>query len=388
MKYPRQLKLLLAATILFAFQAAVTTYTNATFFEKYISESWVGLIYTLTSILTIVTVYYSNAIINKLGIRKTLLYTLGLLLAGLGSVLYGTGSVVIVIGLMCYMLMTSFGFFLYDLLLEHYLTPATTGHIRGLYLLAVNLGWVFAPSIAGFSTEKIGIASVYAISFVVVLTLFILIHSNLRSIAHKPRTHTSIWKVVKKTWAKPALRSIMTINFVLQWFYVWMVIYIASYLRQIHGLSPTNIGIIFTIMLSAFILLQFPVGILVDMGFSQKKLLRFGIIIMALATMSLPFIPIGSMALLALALFLTRVGAATVEAVSEYNFFENTTEGDVETLWVFRSMAPFTYVIMPILGSIVVFFANKDVLYLLLGLIVMIALYATNTVHELYDKNR
>ncbi len=104
--------------------------------------------------------------------------------------------------------------------------------------------------------------------------------------------------------------------------------------------------------------------------------------------MSLPFIPIGNMALLALALFLTRVGAATVEAVSEYNFFENTTEGDVETLWVFRSMAPFAYVVMPILGSMVIFFANKDVLYLLLGLIVMIALYATNTVHELYDKNR
>jgi len=388
MKYPRQLKLLLAATVLFAFQAAVTTYTNATFFEKYISESWVGLIYTLSSILTIVIVSYSNTLINKFGIRKTLLYTLSLLLIGLGLVLYGTGSVVVVSGLVCYMLMTSFGFFLYDLLLEHYLTPATTGHIRGLYLLAVNLGWLFAPSIAGFSTDKLGIASVYAISFVVVIALFIVIHTNLRSIAHKPRPHTSIWKIMKKTWAKPALRSVMVINFTLQWFYVWMVIYIGSYLRQVHGLTPTNIGIIFTVMLSAFLLLQYPIGILVDMGFSQKKLLRIAIIVMALATMSLPFIPIGNIALLALTLFMTRVGAATIEAVSEYNFFENTTEGDVETLWVFRSMAPFAYVVMPILGSLVIYFANKEVLYLLLGLIVMITLYATNTVHELYDKTR
>ena len=388
MKYPRQLKIILAATVLFAFQAAVTTYTNAIFFERYINESWVGLIYTLTSILTIIIVSYSNTIINKIGIRRTLMYALGLLLVGLGSVLYGTQSLVIVSGLVCYMLMTSFGFFLYDLILEHYLTPTTTGHIRGLYLLAVNIGWLFAPSIAGFSTDKLGIESVYAISFVVVLILFILIHSNLRSITPKIRPHTSVWKVMKKTWAKPALRSIMVINFTLQWFYVWMVIYIASYLRQVHGLSATNVGIVFTIMLSAFILLQFPVGILVDLGISQKKLLRIGIVIMALATMSLPFIPIGNMALLALTLFLTRVGAATVEAVSEYNFFENTTEGDVETLWVFRSMAPFAYIVMPLVGSLVIFFTNKDVLYLLLGLIVMITLYATNKVHELYDKNR
>ena len=90
MKYPRQLKIILAATVLFAFQAAVTTYTNATFFEKYISESWVGILYTLGSILTVIVVSYSNSIINKFGIRKTLLYTLGLLLAGLGFVLYGS----------------------------------------------------------------------------------------------------------------------------------------------------------------------------------------------------------------------------------------------------------------------------------------------------------
>ncbi|MGI9118336.1 MAG: MFS transporter [Minisyncoccia bacterium] len=388
MKYPRQLKLLLAGTVLFAFQAAVTTYTNATFFEKYINESWVGIIYTLASILTIVVVSYSNSIINKFGIRKTFLYTLLLLLVGLWSVLYSGISLFVVSGLVCYMFMTSFGFFIYDLLLEHYMTPETTGHIRGLYLLAVNIGWLFAPSIAGFSTDKLGITSVYAISFVIILALFVLMHKKLRNIVHKQRTHTSIIKAIKKTWSKPALRSVMVINFALQWFYVWMVIYIASYLRTIHGLSSTNIGIIFTVMLSAFLLLQFPVGILVDMGFSQKKLLRFGIIVMALATMSLPFIPTGNMALLALTLFLTRVGAATIEAVSEYNFFENTSEGDVETLWVFRSMAPFAYVIMPVIGSFVIYFANKDVLYLLLGLIVMITLYATNNVHELYDKTR
>ncbi len=388
MKYPRQLKIILAATVLFAFQAAVTTYTNATFFEKYISESWVGILYTLASILTVIVVSYSNSIINKFGIRKTLLYTLGLLLAGLGFVLYGSVGAVIVAGLLCYMVLTSFGFFLYDLVLEHYLTPTTTGHIRGLYLLAVNLGWLFAPSIAGFSTDKIGIASVYAISFVVLLVLFIVIHSSLKNIEHKARAHTSILKAIKNTWAKPALRSIMVINFTLQWFYVWMVIYIASYLRTVHGLSSTNIGIIFTVMLSAFVLLQYPIGILVDMGVSQKKLLRTAIIIMALATMSLPFIPTGNIALLALTLFLTRVGAATIEAVSEYNFFENTAEGDVETLWVFRSMAPFAYVVMPIIGSFVIYFANKDVLYLLLGLTVMITLYATNNVHELYDKTR
>ena len=200
-----------------------------------------------------------------------------------------------------------------------------------------------------------------------------LYHSS-KGFANKKYMREPFWIALKKIRARPNLARISTVNFILQFFYSWMVVYTPLYLTQTIGLGWDVIGIIFTIMLLPFVLFQLPLGRLADKRLGEKEILITGIFIMGISTLvfafSHSFIPL----IIGAVLFATRTGASFIEIMAETYFFKNVNEEDAEMISLFRDSMPIAYLIGPLLGGIVIGKLGYEPLYIILSVVVFLAL--------------
>src|SRR3972149_2289795 len=105
----------------------------------------------------------------------------------------------------------------------------------------------------------------------------------------------------------------------------------------------------FTIMLLPFVIVQYPLGKLAD-KIGEKELLNIGIIVMSFATLAIPFLGSANFFLWAGVLFLTRVGAAMVEAMTEIYFFKKINTEDSEVISFFRNTYPVAFIFAPLIA--------------------------------------
>jgi MFS family permease len=170
--------------------------------------------------------------------------------------------------------------------------------------------------------------------------------------------------------------SITIINFILQFFYAWMIVYTPIYLHQHIGLTWQQTGIIFTMMLSPFVLFELPIGILIDKYHVRKRtLLYIGVAIMGLSTLTISLIFSQSILIWGIILFATRTGAALIEATAEIYFFTHIKEEDTHLLGVYRDMTHVAYIIAPLLATLIFIFLPFQYLFLILGLLIFSGFY-------------
>src|SRR5262249_53707709 len=113
-----------------------------------------------------------------------------------------------------------------------------------------------------------------------------------------------------------------SVNFLLQLFYVWMVIYTPIYLSQHLGFSWQEIGTIFAVMLTPFLFLPYRMGTYADKG-NERNMLMLGFFIAGISCVVIFFVSAREVWLWALLLFSTRIGAATIEVLSDTYFFKH-----------------------------------------------------------------
>jgi MFS family permease len=122
-------------------------------------------------------------------------------------------------------------------------------------------------------------------------------------------------------------------------------------------------------MLVPFVILELPLGKLADKKLGEKELMTGGFIWLAVSTAILSFVETPFLILWAILLLLTRVGASTVEIMTETYFFKKIDEHDSDLLGFFRMVQPASYVIAPIIASIVLMFVDFRWLFMVLGII-------------------
>ena len=183
--------------------------------------------------------------------------------------------------------------------------------------------------------------------------------------------------VLKEVYQWKDIWNISVARFILEIFYVWMVVYTPIYLNQYIHLPWSHIGILFTIMLLPFALFEYPIGKLADKLCGEKEIITIGFIIMSLATVSISFITTQSFVLWAVVLFLTRTGASLVEITTESYFFKHVNSKDVQDIAMFRSSRPISYIMAPAIAGTLLFFIPHNYLYLILGIGVMFGIKYT-----------
>ena len=149
------------------------------------------------------------------------------------------------------------------------------------------------------------------------------------------------------------ISKVYCINLIVKFFTLgWLFICQYTY-TNIWALPGIKLASFFSIMLLPFILLDFPLGKLSD-KIGEKKMLLVGFVIIILSVLVIPFIYASILWLWALVLFMTRVGAATIEVMSESYFFKVINKKSApDEISFFRNTLPVSYVIAPLLAVLI-----------------------------------
>lgn len=367
---------------IFSLHLALPVYINSTYFSTFADAKIVGLLYSAASAATLVSVLFFSRIIRFYGNYQAILLFLGIDAVSLGGLILFNDPWWIGLSFVANTAVIALVNLNIDIFLEHDTDNGHTGGIRGLYLTTVNSAWIMSPIIAGYIVTEGGYRSIYLSSLLVVVPIiFLLTHyfRNFKDPEYKPLTiASSAAKVVHEK----SLRNIFCANIFLNFFYGWMVIYTPIYLHQYIKLGWDEIGLIFTIMLLPFVIFELPLGRLADSKFGEKEILSLGFLIIAAFTATLSFVTVPSVALWALLLFMTRVGASMVEIMAETYFFKHIREKDSSILGVYRATRPVGYLLAPIFATTALFFVDFRYSFLVLGIVMLFALRYSLTLDD------
>ncbi|MDD5721553.1 MAG: MFS transporter [Candidatus Pacebacteria bacterium] len=375
-------KIIYLEGFLFSIPIALASYINSSFISSFISEKFVGIIYVLGSISSILALLLAPKLFKKIGGYKFLI-----LIATLDAFSFLTLALtknalgIIAVFILAFSL-NALVFFSLDEFLKILSENSVTGKVRGIYLMVCNLAWILAQLISGTILEDFSLRVVYFTSFLVMILFLIISILKLKNLPEPKYDKINSFKYVNKFFQNKNLFRAYGINFLLQFFYCWMVIYTPIYLHAHLGFNWKEIFLIFALMLSPFIFIPFYVGEIAD-KIGERKILMLGFTIASFTTLSLFFIHQHSIWLWALLLFATRIGASSIDGTSDTYFFKHIKCENEELVGIYRSASPVSYILGPIVAFIILSLVpSLNYIFLILGAIMLYGIYLSSTIRK------
>lgn len=360
---------------LFAVHTALILYSNSSFLNQFIDESKLGLLYAGGSILALIGLAIIPKLLAKIGSRATMII-ITLITIAICIVNVTVTIPWVILSLFTVFFAGNIMFFLANDIVIDQVTDndEVMGTVRGSYITALHVGYIVAPGLAGFILARMGFPALYSLAGILLVPLVFLLIKT-RSIRNNPQEKISTRKSLGFVLRNKNLRNIVGANFILQFFYSWMVIYTPIFLHETLGIPWDSIGTIFSLMLLAFIFIPLPIGKIADKITGEKPLLFLAFTIMGTSTALLYFLPHFTLPLLAFILFGTRVGASAIETLTESYFYKNTPQSETGAVGILKSTYPIAYIVAPLIASLVITFYTPQHLFLILGIICFSAFF-------------
>lgn len=384
-----KIKRMYILSFLFTLHIALSAYVNSTFLADIISEKYVGIMYTLASLTTLFILSKSANILQYFGNKRLTIRLLLINMLSLLGMITSRNPYIVGLSFIAFTSTNTQILYCIDIFIEHFTNPKTVGKTRGFYLTIINLAWMSSPLIASYLiTREGGYRTIYILAFITTMIMTIGMIFSVKTFKDKTYEKTPFLQTFRYLKKNKHMFAITALNFLLQFFYAWMVVYTPIYLNEHIGLNWSQIGIIFTVMLSPFVILSLPIGVLIDKYHVKKRtLLYFGFVIIIISTFCISFISNQNIFIWALVLFLTRAGASIIETVSEIYFFTHTSEEDAYLLSVFRDMNPVAYIIAPIISTLILIFLPFGYLFVVLSIILLIGFYFIPKLRKNHEHN-
>ena len=368
-------KLIYLTGFLFSIPVALVSYINSSFLETYVGKNYVGMIYVAASIATVLCLLQMPRILNRLGNRLTVLLSYSSVFLSFILLAFSQNAYTAIPAFMLLFVSINFVIASLDIFVEDYSKKSAIGALRGFYLTVINLAWVIAQIVSGSVINQSSFSGIYLLSAgFIILAMFVFIFF-LRYFEDPNYEKVSIFKTVGSFIKNKDLSKIYLSNLILQFFYAWMVIYTPIYLHESMGFGWDRIGIIFSIMLLPFVILDFPLGKLSD-RIGEKKMLIIGFSIIIASVAAIPLIRESTLLVWAAILFATRVGAATIETMNESYFFKTINEEKADEISFFRNAPSVSYIIAPLVATIVLFLVPSfEYLFFVLSAVLLFGLF-------------
>ncbi len=368
-------RIIYIAGFVFTISLALTSYINSSFLEAYTNSYYVGVMYVISSLLSIFALLLMPDVLSRLGNKITTVF-LGLATVAAFVVLAISSNIILVLSaFIIHFLCINLLFANLDIFMEDFSSHKSIGGARGIYLAVMHVGWVLSQLVSGTIIARSSFEGLYLLSAFFMLIFSLIFIFSLRDFRDPKYEKVPILKTIKVFIQDKHLSKIYLVSFILKLFYAWMIIYTPIYLSQHIGFAWSEIGIIFSIMLLPFILLSFPLGRLSD-SIGERKMLLLGFLIASIATAIIPFVSIKEIWVWALVLFMTRVGAATIEIMSESYFFKYITKKNADEMSFFKNTGPLSYVIAPILAIPTLYFVPSfEYLFYILGIVLLLGFF-------------
>ncbi len=370
-------KIIYLAGFLISVPLALTSYINSSFLETYINRFDVGVIYIIASILTVLGMLEMPRILTFLGNRMTALLFCLLGLLSFLALAFSSNNWIIIAGFILYFFSTIAVFASLDIFIEDYSKKSAVGGIRGLFLMVMNTAWVVSQIVSGSIITRSSFRGIYIVAAVFMFLVSFIFILFLRDFKDPKYTKVPVRKTIIAFLKNKNITRVYFLNLILKFFFAWMIIYTPIYLHEYLAFGWDKIGIIFTIMLLPFVLFDFILGELSD-KIGEKKILLLGFFISAVFTLIIPLITTPALWLWAGILFMTRVGAAAIEVMSESYFFKSEKEEDADMLSFFRNTTPVSYIIAPMCAiPILLLVPSFKYMFFVLGAVMFLGLFLT-----------
>ena len=371
------------AIFIFAVSDAIFAYAQSTFLNQYFSLQLVGLIFFSAYFLTFIVINRFPNLIARYSNLKTAFASIFLRIICLLVFIYSPNGYWLGATFILFIVSLILTFINLDIFLEAFTKNATTGKVRGIYFTIYNLGWLVSPFLAGEILNYLNFQYLFLISLILNLPLALILYLKFRNAEnHYAHQTFNISKTLAKILIQPDLRKIFTLSFLLQFFYAVEVVYIPIYLIQNIGLNWEQIGIIFTIMLIPFVLIQYPAGYLADKYFGEKEMLFIGLVLMGVTAIIMGFINTPDLLVWSLVLFISRIGASLFEIMRETYFFKKVDVDNIDIINAFRSTIPLAYLVAPALAITIIYYSQINYLFVAMGIILLLGLWPTLTLKD------
>src|SRR3990172_3033443 len=262
----KKIKLISFISFFSGFTRAILFYVMSYYFRLAAGTENVSLFYTVSYAIVLLVLLNMHKVVRKLGKSNVFYFSVLAKIIAISALTLLDPSPLSIAILMAYIVFDILEWTSLDIILESFSKDQMSGRIRGVHLTVFNLGFLLGPFLSTQILEGFSFQGLFTFILILNCIIFSVALIGLRGVNHRFDQKLKILDVVKKVFQRKNVMRIYYISFVLEFFFALMVIYTPLYLLDM-GVSWSQIGVIFTIMLAPFVLLQYPAGIL-----THKKL--------------------------------------------------------------------------------------------------------------------
>ena len=368
-------------SIIFTFHGLLVAYSNSTFMEQFASPAAIGALYTIASSLAVFSFLFISRVLRKIGNVRLTVYLALAEIAALVTLGLTDSSATAIVAFVAFMTLNPLIYLSIDIFSENLIgnNEESTGSKRGLTLTLMSLAAMAGPLALGLivGSDDGNLYKTYLIS-AGIFSLFILIVLARFKTFHDPQyREIKVLSAIQAFWDKKDIRNVFLAHFTLQMFFAWMVIYFPLYLATEIGFTWDVIGSIIAVGLFAYVLIEYPVGIIADKWLGEKEMMACGFLILAVTASWISFMAGAPVAAWMLLMFISRIGASLVEATTESYFFKHTKGTDANIMSFFRLTRPLAMVVGALAGSVALLYLPFELIFIVLGLMMVPGIFFT-----------
>lgn len=370
-----------AASLLLMFHTFVVAYINSSFLEQFIPTEGVGTVYLTTSALTVLIFLFVSRVLHRVGNFKL---TLGLLvlngIAVLGLAYAETLRTVIPL-MSLHLIIVPLIIFNLDVFMEEHIgnDEGVTGTQRGLLLTLLSLVGALAPLVSSQLIEVAGgsFSYAYIASSLTLVPIIAILLWFFREFQDPLYTDLQVIEAIRSFWLNRSIRAVFIVHFILQMFFMFAVVFVPLYMTNNIGLSWAEFGMIVFFGQLAYVMFEYPIGIIADKYIGEKEMMALGLLILSISTAWVAFVTVPDVVLWSIMMFISRIGASFVEVTTEVHFFKKTKSTDAQIISFFRVTRPLAYVAGAILASITLLYLPFNLLFIVFAFLMIPAMFLT-----------
>ena len=351
-------------SLLWGFADAFWLYLASTYIKDVTGSENVSLFYVPVFLAVIGVLFVLHELIRWLG--KTTFLSILLFILSVGaiylSVVPASWAGLVVLALL--FLSMNVGWVALDAVLEDFSRDAYSGRIRGMHLTVMNIGILIAPFLATRILDQYGFPAIFFGSALIYMAIFIFTVLGFRRINYRFKEKIAPMAIIRKVRRMPDILRIYAVSFVLESFYAAMTVYLPFRLLDL-GFSWLQIGSMYTIMLIPFVVIQYPIGLIADRYSGEREMLLGALVILMISTATVALLVSSSFWWWAAVLFITRIGAASVEVLRDSYFYKHVDGEDGDLIAFFRTSRPAAAIVSSLLmAGLLLFFPVASVFWL------------------------
>lgn len=363
-------------TFFLSLAGSLPAYIQSSYLEKWIGLSAVTWFFLIANLTSLFCMLLFPRFIKKIGNYLSTGIISIIFFTGLAGLSFGTQPFSLFIFFILMHLAINLIWINMDIFVENFSKNCSTGKTRTIYFTIINLAWIISPSLSAFLISKGDYPLVFLVSALAIIPFLAILASNEKLIKDKiSYRKTSIKKELKQIFKDKDLRGVTFLSLLLNIFFNMAVVFIPIYLHQHLGFTWQQLGWMFSLMLIPFILIEIPAGIIADKYLGEKEFFYLGFTLLISCLCLFSVIDSRNPFLWAFILFLSRVGAALIEAMRETYFFKKVSAKDVEKINIFRATTPFGHLLGSILGLLILMALPLSYIFFITGVILLSSFY-------------